>query len=88
MTQRPPTQHLDLEPRASDLLELLRDLGHLDDAAIDAITGALVSRPRESQVVTFDEVRRAAALHLFEHEASLRPEARELLGTEWPRLFF
>lgn len=83
----PPEAHFELEPRAADLLELLRDLGHLDDAAVDAVTSSLVEATRPGRVVSFDEVRRAAATHLFAQEESLRPEARELLGQEWARLF-
>lgn len=83
-----PVQHLELEPRASDFLELLRDLGHLDDAAVEALTGQLVASHRSENVVTFDEMRRAAATWLFDHEAALRPESRELLTAEWSRLFY
>jgi hypothetical protein len=88
MNPRVPSQHLELEPRASDFLELLRDLGHLDDAGIEGLTGALVSKAHDGHVVTFEEVRRAAAVKLFETEGTMRSEARELLGAEWPRLFF
>lgn len=84
---RPPIQHLELEPRAGDFLELLRDLGHLDDAAVEKITSALVAQPRAGRIVTLDELRRAVASHLFDAEATLRADARELLTQEWPRLF-
>lgn len=83
-----PVQHLELEPRASDFLDLLRDLGHLDDAGLEALTGQLVGQPRQSRVVTFQELRRAAAVYLFEREAAMRPDARELLTAEWARLFY
>jgi hypothetical protein len=82
-----PAQHLDFEPRAGDFLELLRDLGHLDDAGMDRLTSLLVAQPRASRTVTFEEVRRVAAGILFDREAALRPEQRELLAAEWPRLF-
>jgi len=84
---RPPIQHLELEPRAGDFLELVRDLGHLDDAAVERLTEQLVAQPRAGRVVTFDELRRAVAIHLFDAENGLRSEARELLTQEWPRLF-
>ncbi|MFZ5475939.1 MAG: hypothetical protein ACOZNI_04115 [Myxococcota bacterium] len=83
----PTAQHLDFEPRASDFMELLRDLGHLDDAGVDRLTSLLVAQPRQGHVVTFDEVRRVAAALLFEREAAMRPEQRELLTAEWARLF-
>lgn len=88
MNHRKPVQHLEFEPRASDFLGLLRDLGHLDQAAFDKITAALVSKPRADGRITLEEVRRAAAAHLFEAEGSLRPDQKEILAGEWPRLFY
>lgn len=88
MNYRTPAQHLDLEPRASDFLDLLRDLGHLDQGAVDKITAALISRPRPDPRVSFEEVRRAAAAYLFESEGRLRPDQKEVLSGEWPRLFY
>jgi hypothetical protein len=82
-----PIQHLEFEPRAGDFLEMLRDLGHLDDVAIEKLTSDLVSQQRPGRLVTFDEVRRATALALFDAETAMRPDARELLTQEWPRLF-
>ncbi len=84
---RPQIQHLELEPRAGDFLEMLRDLGHLDDAAVEKLTNQLVAEPRAGRLVTFDELRRAVATLLFDSEATMRPDARELLSQEWPRLF-
>jgi hypothetical protein len=34
------------------------------------------------------EVRRACAIWLTDRAETMRPEARELLQLEWPRLFF
>ncbi len=79
--------HLEFEPRAADLIELLRELGHLDDTAIEAIVAPLVTAPRQSRVVTYEEIRRAAAIHLFEKEPNLRSDMKEALGAEWLRLF-
>ena len=91
MQARPTVQHLEFEPRAGDFLELLRDLGHLDDAAFERLSGALVASPH-GRVVTFDEVRRAAAVALFDVDPSARagapPEGKELLAQEWARLFY
>jgi hypothetical protein len=84
---RTPIQHLELEPRAGDFLELLRDLGHLDEAALEKLTTQLVGEPRAGRLVTFEELRRAVATLLFDAESSMRPDARELLQQEWPRLF-
>ena len=35
-------QHIDITPEASDFIELLRELGHLDDTAIEALTTGLM----------------------------------------------
>jgi len=82
-----PVEHIDLEPRAADFLALLRDLGHVDDATMERITSTLVTGARAGGAIGFDETRRVAAIALFEQEARMRPEAKELLGTEWSRLF-
>ncbi len=79
--------HYDFEPRAADFLEMLRDLGHLDDAAFEALTTAVVQAPRQGKVVTFEEVRRIAAIHLFENESRLKPEQKDVLTQEWARIF-
>ena len=81
------TDQLSFEARAADFLELLRDLGHLDEGAVEAVCSGLVSASRSDGVIRFDEIRRAVAVHLFDHESRLRPEARELLAQEWARLF-
>lgn len=88
MKKTPPSAaHLEFEPRAADLLELLRDLGHLDERGMEAIVSPLVTSPRVSTVITYDEVRRAAALWLFEREPELRMDMKEALGAEWLRIF-
>jgi hypothetical protein len=84
---RPTIQHLELEPRAGDFLEMMRDLGHMDDASVEKLTGKLVSEGRSGRQITFEELRRAVAIHLFESEATMRPEVREVLNQEWARLF-
>jgi hypothetical protein len=83
-----PYQHIDIAPEASDFLELLRELGHLDDRAVDTITAALMTGAAGGAVVGVADVRRACAIWLTDHGAHLRPEAQELLQMEWPRLFF
>lgn len=81
-------QHLELEPRAADFLDLLRDLGHLDALAVDKLAAELVATPRPEKLVRLEDVRRAAAILLFESEGALRPDAKELLSAEWGRLFY
>jgi hypothetical protein len=84
---RSPIQHLELEPRAGDFLEMLRDLGHLDEPAVERLTEQLVAQPRPGRVVTYEELRRAAAILLFDAETNMRAESKELLTQEWARLF-
>ncbi len=81
-------QHLELEPRAADFLDLLRDLGHLDAGTAEKLSAQLVAQVRPDSVVRLEDVRRAAAILLFESESTLRPDARELLVSEWGRLFY
>ena len=88
MPPRTPIQHLELDPQAADFVELLRDLGHLDPASLESLTGELVRLGRPDRRVSFEDVRRLVAAWLFDHEASLRPDQRDLLATEWPRLFY
>jgi hypothetical protein len=75
-----------MEPAAADFLELARELGHLDEVAIERLTGALVSRgPRRA--LDLREMRCQVAIAIFGAEEKLRPEQRELLAAEWARLF-
>ena len=85
---RTPYQHVEMVPEASDFLELLRELGHLDDAAIDSLTAALMDAAKPGDAVSFADARRAAAGWLADNEARIRPENRELLQAEWARLFY
>ncbi len=84
---RPPTliQHLELEPRAADFLELLRELEHVDERVLARITDRLVIAPRKETRIGFDELRRAVAIELF--EKPMHQDARATLDAEWARLF-
>ena len=88
MNVRPaPTQHLLFDPRAADLLALLRDLQHIDGLALEAITTELVANRRVDTQVSYEELRTRLAVWLFEHEQEMRPEQADLLRSEWGRLF-
>ncbi len=82
-----PAQHLLFEPRAADLLALLRDLQHIDSRALDAITHELVSKRRAEVQISYEDLRRRLAEWLFDHERDMRPEQADLLRMEWGRLF-
>lgn len=88
MATRTPIQHLELDAAASDFLELLKDLGHIDPIGMDRISGQLVGSARPNRRLTLEEVRRVVAAYLFDHEGELRPDQREVLQAEWGRLFF
>ena len=79
--------HIEIDPAASDFLELLRELGHVDDLGIDQMTAELLQASDGQKPISFADARRVAALHLFTAQATMRPEVRELLMNEWPRLF-
>ncbi len=80
-------EHVDIEPAASDYIELLRELGHLDDASIEALTSDLMRAGSGGKPVTLADVRRQAAIQLFDLREQMRPDQRELLDAEWGRLF-
>ena len=80
-------EHVEMEPAAADFIELLRDLGHVDDAAVERLTNELMNAGSATRPVTLDDVRRHAAVFLFEAQPGMRPDQRDLLGAEWDRLF-
>ena len=72
-------------------LELLQDLGHLDDAlfeqVLESISKALVPEGATHVLVSLDDVRRLVASMLMEQEAKLEDPQRQLLEREWALLF-
>jgi hypothetical protein len=82
-----PYLHVEIEPGASDFLELLRELGHADDATLERITTELMQSAAPGRAVTLADARRVAARSLFDQLPTLRHETRELLVAEWGRLF-
>jgi hypothetical protein len=57
-----------------------------DHARLTPDKPALISADT-GKVVTFEEVRRVAAVHLFEAESRLKPDQKDVLTQEWARLF-
>jgi hypothetical protein len=72
-------------------LELLQDLGHLDDVlfeqVLESISKALVPEGAAHVLVSLDDVRRLVASMLMEQEAKLEDPQRKLLEREWALLF-
>jgi len=84
--------HLVLTPEAGALLELLQELGHLDDVSVGVITAALTGEGPEAThdpdgLVDVADLRRAVAAILFDRESGMDPEQVRLLTREWHLLF-
>lgn len=87
----PPIYELDT--RASALLDVLVDLGHLDEASLDRVNQVLsgLEKPLNDQgmaTISVDDVRRVAAIAMFERLPALDGEARRMIEREWGLLFF
>ena len=87
----PPIYELD--SRASALLDVLVDLGHLDEASLDRVNQVLsgMDKPLNEQgmaTISMDDVRRVAAMAMFERLPALDGEARRMLEREWGLLFY
>lgn len=80
-----PTPILQLSDQATRLLNSLRDLGYLDDAAEDEVLDALLDEGHT--VADLDAVRRHVAAVLFDRRADLDAEMQRYLEEEW-RLAF
>ena len=90
-TPFPPIYELDT--RASTLLDVLVDLGHLDEASLDRVNQVLsgMEKPLNEQgmaTISMDDVRRVAAMAMFERLPALDGEARRMIEREWGLLFF
>ena len=83
----------ELDSRASALLDVLVDLGHLDEASLDRVNQVLASidKPLNENgmaLITFEDVRRVASMALFERLPHLDGEARRMVEREWGLLFY
>ncbi len=85
MPASPPT--LEASPSASASLDVLVDLGHLDDDMLAVVNDRLLDVEAPDGVVSLDAVRRVTAEVIFERETRVDPELRQLLDGEWTFLF-
>ena len=84
---------LELDSRASALLDALVDLGHLDEASLDHVNGVLssIDKPLNQHgmaAISFEDVRRVASVALFERIPKLDGDARRMVEREWGFLFY
>ena len=84
---------LELDSRASALLDALVDLGHLDEASLERVNRALssIDKPLNEHgmaAISFEDVRRVASMALFERLPQLDGEARRMVEREWGFLFY
>ena len=84
----PATVVLEVEPAASTLLDVLVDLGHLDEALLARVNDQLLDEQPEDGIVTLDAVRRVAAAVIFEQSGDREPEQQRVLDQEWGLLFY
>ena len=84
---------IELDARASALLDVLVDLGHLDETALEHVNHVLadIEKPLNEHgmaVIDANDVRRVAAMALFNRAPNLDGEARRMIEREWGLLFY
>ena len=86
MTSKSPTV-IQLDTDASTLLDLLVELGHLDDRLLATINDRLLDLDTPSGVVSLEDVRRIVAAVVFESMEELDLEFLRMIESEWGLLF-
>jgi hypothetical protein len=87
MSTPPRPAVLELDRDASLLLDLLVEVGHLDDAALDRVNDRLLDVQARAGTLDLQAVRRVAAEVIFESRPPSDPDARRDLDVEWSLLF-
>ena len=82
-----PHNILNVLPRASGFLDLLYDLGFLNDQLLRKINERLLQEQPQEDFFSFDDIRRIAAEVIFDNISSLKPETQKTLLHEWGYLF-
>lgn len=78
---------LSLEPSAGALLDLLVDLGHLDDRLLELVNDRLLDLEAGGGVVSYDDARRVVAEIIFEQSAGMDTDYQRMIEAEWSFLF-
>ena len=90
---RNPPEILDLEPPAAAMLDLLVELGHLDDRMLQLVNDRLLDLdlagpPDQVRPIGLAEVKRVAAAVIEDNLAETDPEYQRAVEREWPLLFY
>lgn len=83
----PPPLILQLDDSASAMLDLLVELGHLDENLLAAVNDRLLDLKIPDGKVSTDDVRRVVAELIFGQMDSMEPDFRLVLESEWGMLF-
>jgi len=78
---------LQLDADASAMLDLLVELGHLDEKLLALVNDRLLDLRIPNGHVTADDVRRVVAQAAFEQLDEMEPDFRQMLEAEWGLLF-
>ncbi len=88
MTRHPPSSRvLSLDQEAGAFLDLLVDLGHLDEKLLALMNDHLLDLESPDGLVHASDVRRVAAALIDEHRGDADPEYQRTLDLEWSLLF-
>ena len=84
---------IELESSASVLLDALVDLGHLDESTLEQVNQALatIEKPLNEHgmaSISLQDMRRVAAMALFDRLPELDGEAKRMIEREWGILFY
>lgn len=83
----PRSRVLSLDEEAGAFLDLLVDLGHLDEKLLALMNDRLLDHDSEDGMVHAADVRRVAAELMDEHRGDADPEYQRTLDLEWGLLF-
>ena len=83
-----PAIVLELNPNASALLDLLVELGHLDEVMLATVNDRFLDLPLVSGAITIDDIRRVVAEVVFENLDTLDIEFRRMIEIEWGLLLY
>lgn len=85
-----PPELLDLTPGAAQFLDLLVELGHLDERMLALVNDRLLDLQGQAGAVAavdVPDVKRVAAVVIDEHLGDTDREYQRAMKKEWPLLF-